>query len=49
MNCLESAQANESLTKTIASKAPKHFHLSGSANLNYRIAVNITQKNAGQR
>lgn len=49
LSCLGSTQANESLNKTIATKAPKHLHLSGSANLNYRVAAAIAQKNVGQR
>lgn len=44
---LGSTQANESLNKSIASKAPKHLHFSGSASLNYRVAASVAQKNLG--
>ncbi|KAH3788283.1 hypothetical protein DPMN_166419 [Dreissena polymorpha] len=44
---LGSTQANESLNKSIASKAPKQLHLSGSANLNFRVAAGVAQKNLG--
>lgn len=42
-----STQANESLNMTIASKAPKRCHFSGSASLNYRVAAGVAQKNIG--
>ena len=45
---LGSTQGNESLNKTIASKAPKSNHYSGSASLNFRVAASIAQKNMGQ-
>ncbi|XP_052223037.1 uncharacterized protein LOC127838944 isoform X1 [Dreissena polymorpha] len=47
LSMLSSTQANESLNKSIASKAPKQLHLSGSANLNFRIAAGVAQKNLG--
>lgn len=46
---LGSSQSNESLNKTIASKAPKMLHYSGSGSLNYRVAASIAQKNMGQK
>lgn len=42
-----STQANESLNMTIASKAPKRYHFSGSASLNNRVAAGVAQKNIG--
>ncbi|XP_061191735.1 uncharacterized protein LOC133199972 [Saccostrea echinata] len=42
-----STQANESLNMTIASKAPKRCHFSGSACLGYRVAAGVAQKNIG--
>ncbi|XP_061186226.1 uncharacterized protein LOC133194248 [Saccostrea echinata] len=42
-----STQANESLNMTISSKAPKRYHFSGSASLNYRVAAGVAQKNIG--
>lgn len=44
---LSSTQANESLNKTVASKAPKTHHFSGSESLSYRVAAAVAQKNAG--
>ena len=44
---LGSTQANESLNNTIAAKAPKRLHFSGSASLNYRVAAGVAQKNLG--
>lgn len=44
---LGSTQANESLNKLIATKAPKSQHYSGSASLNFRVAASVAQKNAG--
>lgn len=46
---LGSTQANESFNKMVATKAPKALHLSGSANLNYRVAACVAQKNNGHR
>ena len=45
---LGSTQANESFNKTVSMKAPKNHHFSGSANLNYRVAASVAQKNIGQ-
>jgi hypothetical protein len=42
-----STQANEALNMTIASKAPKRYHFSGSASLSYRVAAGVAQKNIG--
>lgn len=44
---LGSTQANESINNSIASKAPKRFHYSGSASLNYRVSAAVAQKNIG--
>ena len=44
---LGSSQANESFNKTVASKAPKSQHYSGSSSLNYRVAASVAQKNLG--
>ncbi|KAK3106973.1 hypothetical protein FSP39_004240 [Pinctada imbricata] len=41
---LGSSQSNESLNNTIASKAPKRLHRSGSSSLNIRVAAGIAQK-----
>ncbi|KAK3082561.1 hypothetical protein FSP39_005383 [Pinctada imbricata] len=46
---LGSTQGNESFNKLVASKAPKAYHFSGSANLNYRVAACVAQKNIGQK
>lgn len=40
-------QANESLNMTIASKAPKRYHFSGSSSLNNHVAAGEAQKNIG--
>lgn len=44
---LGSTQGNEAFNKIVTSKAPKSLHLSGSANLNYRVASSVAQKNQG--
>ena len=44
---LGSTQGNEALNKTVSSKAPKSLHLSAPANLNYRVASSVAQKNQG--
>ena len=44
---LGSTQANESLNKSIASKAPKTHHFSGTANLSHRLSAAIAEKNIG--
>ena len=49
LSMLGSTQANESLNKTIASKAPKAHHFSSSANLNYCVAAGVCQKNIGEK
>lgn len=46
---LSSTQANESFNKTVASKAPKTYFFSGSANLNRRVAAGVAQKNIGYK
>ena len=46
---LGSTQSNESFNKTVASKAPKSHHYSGSASLSYRVAASVSQKNIGQK
>lgn len=44
---LGSTQANESLNKTIASKAPKAHFYSGTSSLYHRVAAGVSQKNVG--
>ncbi|XP_062601160.1 uncharacterized protein LOC134262849 [Saccostrea cucullata] len=44
---LGSTQANESLNNTIASKAPKKNHYSGSGSLWFRVSAAVAQKNIG--
>ncbi|XP_063448068.1 uncharacterized protein LOC134727616 [Mytilus trossulus] len=44
---LSSSQANESFNNTVASKAPKRLHYSGSASLGYRVCSAVLQKNEG--
>ncbi|VDI77010.1 Hypothetical predicted protein, partial [Mytilus galloprovincialis] len=44
---LGSTQANESLNKTIASKAPKAHFYSGTSSLYNRVAAGVSQKNVG--
>lgn len=44
---LSSSQSNESFNSTIASKAPKRLHFSGSASLGYRVSSAVLQKNEG--
>lgn len=44
---LGSTQANESINNSIASKAPKRLHFSGSASLNYRVSAAVAQTNIG--
>lgn len=44
---LGSTHANESLNKSIAAKAPKTHHYSGTANFSHRVAASIAQKNLG--
>ena len=46
---LGSTQSNESFNRIVASKAPKAGHFSGSANLNYRVAAGVAQKNEGHQ
>ena len=46
---LGSTQANESFNKIVATKAPKAHHFSGSANLNFRVAASVAQKNEGHQ
>lgn len=46
---LGSTQSNESLNKSISSKAPKTHHYSSSSSLNYRVAASVAQKNIGQK
>ena len=47
LSALGSTQANESFNKTVASKAPKHCHYSGSASLRLRLAASVVHKNYG--
>lgn len=42
-----STQGNKAFNETVSSKAPKPLHLSASANLNYRVASSVAQKNQG--
>ncbi|CAC5422396.1 unnamed protein product [Mytilus coruscus] len=44
---LSSSQANESFNNTVAFKAPKRLHYSGSASLRYRVCSAVLQKNEG--
>ena len=46
---LGSSQGNEAFNKLVSSKAPKTLHLSGSANLNYRVASSVAQQNQGHK
>ena len=44
---LKSSQANESFNNTVASKAPKSKHYSGSESLSFRVSAAVCQKNDG--
>ena len=44
---LSSSQANESFNNTVASKAPKSHHYSGSESLKFRVSAAVSQKNIG--
>ena len=44
---LSSTQANESFNNTVASKAPKCRHYSGSSSLQYWLCASVSQKNEG--
>lgn len=41
---LGSSQSNESFNNTVASKAPKRMHFSGSENTSFRVAAAAVQK-----
>ena len=46
---LGSSQANESFNNTVAAKAPKRLHLSGSESTSFRVAAATAQKNLGTK
>lgn len=45
---LGSSQSNESFNNTVASKAPKRMHFSGSESTSFRLAAATVQKNLGR-
>jgi len=47
--CLGISQANESFNMTVASRAPKNKHYSGSKSLSYLVNQAVLQKNQGHR